>query len=128
MSFLPLAAAGLAMSSLLAVLFLVWRFQQALRSSAIREDQMRDRHTAALSALGRDLAELKERTSELESDLRDSPGSAAVRPGMNLNKRTEALRQHRLGQGAEMIARTVEMNKAEVELLLKLERLHSPRN
>ena len=45
------------------------------------------------------------------------------KPGLNLNKRSHALRMHRRGEGAEQIAAELELPRQEVELLLKVHRI-----
>src|SRR5882724_5540798 len=47
------------------------------------------------------------------------PGFA--RPGLNLNKRSQALRMHRQGENAARIAATLELPRQEVDLLLKVQ-------
>jgi len=49
------------------------------------------------------------------------PGTA--RPGLNLNKRTQALRMHRRGDTSDEIASTLELPRQEVELLLKVHQI-----
>jgi hypothetical protein len=45
------------------------------------------------------------------------------RPGLNLNKRSQALRLHRRGDPAEQIATALELPLQEVQLLLKVQRI-----
>lgn len=60
-------------------------------------------------------------------DLQRHPPVAATpgipRPGLNINKRSHALRMHRRGQGAEQIAAALELPRQEVDLLLKVHRI-----
>ncbi|MEO8370739.1 MAG: hypothetical protein ABI806_16260 [Candidatus Solibacter sp.] len=60
-------------------------------------------------------------------DLQSHPPAAVVpglpKPGMNLNKRSQALRMHRRGEGAEQIASALELPRQEVELLIKVHRI-----
>ena len=53
--------------------------------------------------------------------LEPSPGAA--RPGLNLSKRSQALRMHRTGENAAQIATKLELPKQEVDLLLKVHRI-----
>ena len=80
------------------------------------------------------------RDAELES-LRDTVEALAVqlhdlqkhppfasppglpKPGLNLNKRSQALRMHRHGEGAEQIAYALDLPRQEVDLLLKVHRI-----
>ncbi len=65
------------------------------------------------------------RVTNLETEAREFSPQATIRGGMNLNKRTQALRQYRLGQASGEIAKSLGMPKAEVDLLLKVHRLIS---
>lgn len=49
--------------------------------------------------------------------------SALPRSGLNLGRRTQALRMHRLGDSSEQIAGTLQMPRQEVDLLLKVHRI-----
>jgi hypothetical protein len=72
-----------------------------------------------------DLTSLAERVSSLESEPREDQSAVTLRSGMNLNKRTQALRQFRLGQPSAEIAKSLDMPKAEVDLLVKVHRIVS---
>jgi hypothetical protein len=48
---------------------------------------------------------------------------ALPRPGLNLSKRSQALRQHRRGESAEKIAAELQLPRQEVDLLLKVHRI-----
>jgi hypothetical protein len=76
-----------------------------------------------LISLADRIASLEGAASALES--REVVGNATIRSGMNLNKRTQALRQYRLGQPSGEIAKTLDMPRAEVDLLLKVHRIVS---
>jgi hypothetical protein len=60
-------------------------------------------------------------------DLQNHPPVALApglpRPGLNLNKRSHALRLFRRGEGADQIATTLELPRQEVDLLLKVHRI-----
>jgi hypothetical protein len=45
------------------------------------------------------------------------------KPGLNLSKRSQALRMHRRGEAADQIAATLEVPRQEVELLIKVHRI-----
>ena len=48
---------------------------------------------------------------------------ALPRPGLNLSKRSQALRLHRRGESAEKIAAELQLPRQEVDLLLKVHRI-----
>jgi hypothetical protein len=50
-----------------------------------------------------------------------SPG--LPKPGLNLTKRSQALRMHRRGEAADQIASALELPRQEVELLIKVHRI-----
>ena len=76
--------------------------------------------------------ELQARRDTLEAlaaqpyDLRNHPPvvppPGLPKPGLNLSKRSHALRMHRRGEGAEQIASALELPRQEVDLLLKVHR------
>jgi len=69
---------------------------------------------------------LRQRLEELETRGRErapraeGPSPAAVRPGMNLSRRSQALRLGRQGRTPEQIASSLGMSAGEVRLLLKI--------
>ena len=52
-----------------------------------------------------------------------APPPGLPKPGLNLSKRSHALRMHRRGEGAEQIAAALDLPRQEVELLLKVHRI-----
>ena len=48
------------------------------------------------------------------------PSPASVRPGMNLNKRSQALQLHRRGEPPEAIAAALGLPRQEIDLLVKV--------
>ena len=76
----------------------------------------------------RDLADIVARRSAQVLELQRTPAAAAPdpalpRPGLNLNKRSQALRLHRRGEGASKIAAELQLPIQEVDLLLKVHRI-----
>lgn len=70
------------------------------------------------------LESLSARLKELET--RPLPGAlepAAPRAGINLSKRSQAIRLHRRGETADRIAAELQVPRQEVELLLKVHRI-----
>ncbi len=69
-----------------------------------------------------------ESLSEEVRGLRQHPPAAASdgglpRAGLNLSKRSQALRMHRRGEPPEQIAATLAVSRQEVDLLLKVHRI-----
>jgi len=83
--------------------------------------------------LNSEIGALKQRLEELAARPPAPPGAAAaqepstayteVRPGMNLSRRSQALRLHRRGETPEQIASSLRVPTSEVRLLLKVHRL-----
>jgi hypothetical protein len=83
----------------------------------------RRRHTAQESAT----VELKAEVAELGARMQDTEERSGIlvppvapKSGLNLNKRTQAIRMSRRGEQAEMIAAALSLPRREVELLLKV--------
>ena len=106
-------------------LFALRRAHGLLRELEIRPD------SPEAAAESHDTAELRRALEGLAAqvhDLQRTPPSASLdpaqpRPGLNLGKRTQALRMHRLGESPEQIAGTLQVPRQEVDLLLKVHRI-----
>ena len=55
------------------------------------------------------------------------PGSSAVRPSLNLTRRSQVLRLHHRGEAPEQIAAALAVPVNEVELMLKINRMVNER-
>jgi hypothetical protein len=118
----PAAAAALCLTGLAAI---TWRLQELSRAVASQQKKDADPLPSLVAGLKWEMTSLADRLSSLESETREATVPAAVRSGMNLNKRTQALRQFRLGQAPAEIAKILDMPKTEVDLLLKVHRIVS---
>jgi hypothetical protein len=101
-------------------LFLLWR-AHALLGTLDERAKQREEDNRHLTAR---LESLSSRLHELE--LAPAPVAAMPaipRAGMNLNKRSQALRLHRQGERADQIASTLEMPRQEIDLLIKVHRI-----
>jgi hypothetical protein len=113
---LALASAGLG-TLLLCHAVALWR------AANRRGTSQQGRYEAALSALQASVDELAARIEVVE--LRPAATGAASPPrlGLNLGKRSQALRMHRRGDSPEQIAAALELPRQEVDLLLKVHRI-----
>ncbi len=120
---LPAAAAAVCLAGLLALTLRVQKLAGQIKSHQQKED---DPIPSIVAGLKWDVTSLADRIATLESEAKEAASTAvpAVRSGMNLNRRTQALRQYRLGQASSEIAKTLDMPK-EVDLLLKVHRIVS---
>jgi hypothetical protein len=118
--FLILALAALSLTGIALAIFAVWhvrawagsmetRMETTFEESASRAESLRER----LDALAVQLREL-----ERQPAVTLTPG--LPKPGMNVMKRSQALRMHRRGERSEQIAAALELPRQEVELLLKV--------
>lgn len=116
-SILILAACVLTLTGSLVLFFSLKREMARLR----REMEERgEQWSAEAGELRRALQVLSQ---ELELERKAAMDRAAIpREGMNLSKRSQALRMHRLGQSPENIAAALGVSRREVELLLKVHR------
>lgn len=89
-----------------------------LQSSERRRKQESETASRRITVLESELAVLKKEMESMPA-LVATPGGA----GINLNKRTQALRMMKLGEGPEHIASALSLPRKEVELLVKVQRM-----
>lgn len=110
------AAVGAALSASVYLFFTLKRAMDAWSHDAAVE---RDR-------LAEELRTLQSRVSDLEGELAASAaakGSLQPLRGVNITKRTQALRMVRRGETPEQIAAALAMSRREVQLLMKVQKL-----
>lgn len=81
------------------------------------------RHGEVVRAMRQALETLSEEVRELRQHPAGIAPEGAIRPGLNLNKRAQALRMHRRGEPPEQIAAALSVSRQEVDLLLKVHRI-----
>jgi len=94
------------------------------RETAELRRRMRNLENAANDALGdmgNRVRELSERLHQ--SEVRPANGSAPSRGGLNLNNRAQALRMLRRGANAEVVAKSLNLPRPEIELLIRVQQL-----
>ncbi|MGO9260747.1 MAG: hypothetical protein ACLQU1_31235 [Bryobacteraceae bacterium] len=122
---LPLALlCGLALASA-ALSFLALARARVLAGVAERKARAQ---TGQLGETVEAVEKAVESLSEEVRGLRQHPPAAASdgglpRAGLNLSKRSQALRMHRRGEPPEQIAATLAVSRQEVDLLLKVHRI-----
>jgi len=102
------------------------------RGSAGRARNRAGAETGELGAAVDAIQKIVERLSEEVRELRQQNTSVALesvalKPSLNLSKRSQALRMHRRGEPAEQIAATLAVSRQEVDLLLKIHRMNMTR-
>jgi hypothetical protein len=122
---IPMASVcGLVLAGVLVSLLTLWRAQAVLRGARHNAGEP---NTAGLeSAIGvlqEKLESLKTQVQETRQYAHTAVPPGPPRAGLNLDKRSQALRMHRRGEPAAQIAATLELPRQEVELLLKVHRV-----
>ena len=121
---LPLSIlCGLILCGTAISLFAVYRAHCLLREMNARAAERQSQEDAGIQALRDTVDALAAQIHDLQSHPPVAPPAGLPKPGLNLSKRSQALRMHRRGEGAEQIAAALELPRQEVELLLKVHRI-----
>jgi hypothetical protein len=121
---LPLSIlCGLILCSTAVSLFAVYRAHCLLREMNARTGDRQSKEDAGLQALRDTVEALAAQIHDLQKHPFVAPLPGLPKPGLNLNKRSQALRMHRRGEGPEQIAAALELPRQEVDLLLKVHRI-----
>lgn len=115
-------ASVIALSALLLSLLAVYQARAMQRACGRHIEAFRLRHEAALDELRTALESMTSQVAELR--LQPGAGSAGpLRCGLNLTKRSQALRMHRRGDSPAEIAANLDLPHQEVELLIKVQKI-----
>jgi hypothetical protein len=112
---------GVALGSIALSFAVLWRARMLLAAAQKQSNSVRQDTEAALEAV----RERIEGVCGQINDLRREPAAtgSVLRPGLNLSKRSQALRMHRRGDSPEHIAAALEVPMQEVDLLVKVHRI-----
>ena len=113
---------GLVLCDTAASLVAVYRAQCLLREMDGRAGDRQSQRDGELQARRDTLEALAAQLHDLRNHPPVAPPPGLPKPGLNLGKRSHALRMHRRGEGAEQIASALELPRQEVNLLLKVHR------
>src|SRR5689334_18135837 len=121
------ASAGLVLAAAAVSLVALWRARTILLqrpnpapAGANASDTAMDLLHQKLDVFQRELQDLRQQAQAASaSPIRTS----TPRAGMNLEKRSEALRMHRRGASSDQIAAALDLPLQEIELLLKVHRI-----
>jgi len=110
-------------AGLLLCLYLFLSLKRELQRDGRRASRRQDAMADEVEALGKAFGRLEEELREMSrrSELLVEPPPAAS--GLNLSRRSQALRMHRRGESPANIAASLGMPQLEVELLLKVEQI-----
>lgn len=114
---------GLILCGTAASLFAVYRAHCLLREMDGRAGDRKSQWDGDLQAVRDTLDALAAQLHDLQNHPPVAPPPGLSKPGLNLSKRSHALRMHRRGEGAEQIASALELPRQEVDLLLKVHRI-----
>ena len=121
---IPMAfVCGLVLAGAVLSFLTLWRAQALLRAARRNAADQNPRMESAIGVLQQGLEALQ---SQLQESRHYAPAfvvPATPRAGLNLDKRSQALRMHRRGEAPAQIAAALELPRQEVELLLKVHRI-----
>jgi|ERR1039458_8527246 hypothetical protein len=111
----PLAQYGMLAAGLIACLALFLAMKLEVCAVGQRAQQSRDALAGRVEEMESALGQIRRSVTDIE----ERPGT--VSPGLNLTRRTQALRMHRRGESVQTIAAALSAPSNEIELLLKLQ-------
>ena len=117
---LILTLSALSLTGIALAVFAVWHVRAWAGSVEIRMETAREESESRANSLRERLDELAVQLRELERQPAVTLAPGLPRPGMNVMKRSQALRMHRRGEALAQIATALELPRQEVELLLKV--------
>jgi hypothetical protein len=121
---LPFAMlSGLMLAGLAASLLGVFWMQRAVRAAAYRAETRHAGSEAAIEAVRNEVEACARQLHEIRQDPPKTAAPSFPRSGLNLSKRSQALRMHRRGDAPEQVASTLGVPLQEIELLLKVHRI-----
>lgn len=110
-----------ALAALATAVFSLFQARALARQCDCRRQLDRAELSAGIDAVKTSLEGLTVDVRELQAS--PPPAAGGVRPGLNLSKRSQALRMHRRGESPDRIASELEIPPQEVELLIKVHRI-----
>ena len=114
---------GLILCGTAVSLFAVYRAHCLLGEMKLRASDKQSQSDGDFQALRDTVDGLAAQVHDLQNHPLIGPPPGLPKPGLNLSKRSHALRMHRHGEGAEQIASALELPRQEVDLLLKVHRI-----
>ena len=89
------------------------------RSAAVADSKLE----AEVQAMRQTIEGLAAQVQDVQQQSRLAAAPVGAKPGLNLSKRSQALRMHRRGEAAAQIAAALDIPLQEVDLLLKVHRI-----
>ncbi|MEO8592528.1 MAG: hypothetical protein ABI759_04330 [Candidatus Solibacter sp.] len=114
---------GVVLSATAVCLFAVYRAHCLLRETKKLNAVESAKDESDLQSLRTTVDALAAQLHDLQSHPPVAVAPGLPKPGLNLNKRSQALRMHRRGEAADQIASALELPRQEVDLLIKVHRV-----
>ena len=118
---------GLVLAAVAVSFFAVFRANTLSRVAGERDGTAHGKFEAAVQAEVQSMRQTIEGLTAQVQDAQQQPRMMAVpgipKPGLNLSKRSQALRMHRRGDPADQIAAALDIPLQEVDLLLKVHKI-----
>jgi hypothetical protein len=114
---------GLALAAVATSLFAIFGSKAMIRSA---NDRVRDAQThfeEGIQAMRQTVETLAAQVEEVQQQSRVMVAPGLPKLGLNLTRRSQALRMHRRGDSPDQIAATLEIPLQEVDLLIKVHRI-----
>ena len=113
-----LSAGGIGLS-----LFSLWRSQGMTMAIGAQHHTAAEENEVTLANFKRALDDLQSQLRDLQHQSSNGAQIPTLRAGLNLSKRSQALRLYRQGEAPDRIAAALEVPLQEVDLLLKVHRI-----
>jgi hypothetical protein len=124
MNVIPFALlAGFSLAAVAVSLFTTFRAHTLVTVTEGRAQAGVEESEAAIRSLRAALDGLSEDIKEIRQQPQLAMTPAIPKPGLNLSKRSQALRMHRRGDSPQVIAASLQVPQQEVDLLLKVHRI-----
>ena len=121
------AGSGVLLASVLVCVLTLTRLKSILAAARQSPEAAKPEHSQEFADLRARVDSLADQIVEMRAEpahpAAEVPVAAPFKPGLNLNKRSQALRMHRRGDRAEDIALALDVPLQEVELLVKVHRI-----
>ncbi len=121
--FLFSAMCGLVLGGVAVSFFALLRGKVLFQAGMERTQAARAQFETEIQAIRINLEGLTAQVQEIQHQPHLTVGPLLPKPGLNLSKRSQALRMHRRGEGPDQIAAALEIPLQEVDLLLKVHRI-----
>jgi DNA-binding NarL/FixJ family response regulator len=121
---LPFAIlSGVALGGIILSFSVLFYARRSIRAAEERVASGRAEWEPALTSVRQALEVLAAQVQEVRQEPPAAVTPNIPKPGLNLSKRSQALRMHRRGDSADQIAAALEIPHQEVELLIKVHRI-----